>query len=380
MAQNNYGLFDSAYTAKKAAATVARWNDGIKRHTLYTVCGTTQDGWGIINIPTDPVALAAKKALWYQVGGTDPIPPDGERGPTVNLTNNDAAVGLFANPALFNWVPVSYPASMPVGPADLDNKWQPVNLSFVDSLTLGVKELTSLILATPGTFALVGMSQGAMVITKVLHAMMTPGNALAPRLGDCIAGVAMGNPFRKPGASFPGGVHLDMNVGGIKYTGGGLFATSSSLTNILSGNASVTTPDWWWELATPNDFFADSPITTIAGTAMGDLARAIVSVKGGFDALEIIKNVASALLNPGAITLSTALSLIQSLLRSDVRKIVGDWLSAFASTTVPNPHILYGVLSPPKIPTGLAGLTAKSTYTELAIAYMNARGRAIAPR
>lgn len=384
MAQNSYGLFDANYAAKKAAASVARWNDGVKRHTLYTVCGTTQDGWGIINIPADNAAKAALYKLWYQIGGTDPPPVDGERGQAINLVNQDSAIGVYADPALFNWVPVSYPASMPTGAGLLDNAWQPQNISFLDSVTLGVKELTSLILATPGTFALVGMSQGSMVITKVLHAMMTPGTALSARMGDCIAGLAYGNPHRKPGASFTGGTHLKLNVGGVEYVGGGLFSSAPNLSpaalaqNMLLGNANTTTPDWWWEMCTPNDFFADSPITTIAGTVMGEIARLAVGIKGSIDPMEMMRNIAGAFLKPGAITWDGFASLLQTLSQPKTTKVITDWLGAFSAPT-PNPHILYGVLSPPTLPTGL-GLAPKATYNEVGVAYMNARGRAIAPR
>jgi hypothetical protein len=385
MALNNYGLFDSNYAAKKAAASVSRWNDGVKRHTLYTVCGTTQDGWGIINVPYEAEAKAALYKLYYSIGGTEPPPVDGERGPNINLINNDAVVGLYANPALFNWVPVSYPASWPLGAGSLDNDWQPQNISFRDSVALGVKELTSLILATPGTFGLVGMSQGSMVITKVLHAMMTPGTAMSARMGDCIGGLAYGNPFRKPGSSFTGGTYNKLKVGGVEYVGGGLFSSAPPNTtpaalaqNMLLGNANIVTPDWWWEMSTPNDFFSDSPITTVAATAMGEIARAAVSVKGSIDALELAGNLARSFIGPSGITLQGITSLIQALTQPQIRKIIVDWLGAFFAPT-PNPHILYGVLSPPTIPTGL-GLSPKATFNEVGVAYMNARGRAIAPR
>lgn len=46
-----------------------------------------------------------------------------------------------------------------------------------------------------------------------------------------------------------------------------------------------------------------------------------------------------------------------------------------------NPHILYGVDKPPTRPTpALPGITSNSTYVDIGIAYLNARGAAIAPR
>ena len=59
-----------------------------------------------------------------------------------------------------------------------------------------------------------------------------------------------------------------------------------------------------------------------------------------------------------------------------------------------NPHLLLGVDKPPALPSGrmaaygpnpawtinLPGLNANSTYVDVAAAYLNARGAAIAPR
>jgi hypothetical protein len=45
-----------------------------------------------------------------------------------------------------------------------------------------------------------------------------------------------------------------------------------------------------------------------------------------------------------------------------------------------NPHIRYGFDKPPSLPTGLAGVNSNSTYVDIGIAYLNARGAAVAPR
>jgi hypothetical protein len=45
-----------------------------------------------------------------------------------------------------------------------------------------------------------------------------------------------------------------------------------------------------------------------------------------------------------------------------------------------NPHIRYGSDKPPSLPTGLAGVNSNSTYVDIGIAYLNARGAAVAPR
>jgi hypothetical protein len=42
--------------------------------------------------------------------------------------------------------------------------------------------------------------------------------------------------------------------------------------------------------------------------------------------------------------------------------------------------VLYSATKPPTLPTGLAGVTSASTYTDIALAYINARGTAVTPK
>lgn len=406
--------------AKPALNVVRRWNDGVQRHTLFTACGTQQDGWGIYNDPGTPQArqdlLNLANAV-FRAGGLPEktladMPADGASAAALGLSSPESTVALRLNQNLWNWVPVSYPASFPGAPANLDNGWQPSTISFADSVTIGTNNMINLIKATPGTFALCGMSQGAMVISNVLKAMQ-PGGTLANRAGDCIAGVAFGNPMRKQGASMPG-------VQGAP--GAGMFSLKNSI-GAVSGLAPIATPPWWWEMCTPGDFFADAPMASnggIAGTLFSRIASAAVTIKG-----TNVKNPVElplkflVLLGQSVSTLLTAarsstnvpalrtiglwfrdlgfLGGIQPLLTGDQGQvIIGNLIlnivkSLFKLTDSDlaqlngnfpngNPHMFYGVWKPPSLPSGLSGVDGSSTYVDVAVAYLNQVGATVAPR
>ena len=67
-----YGLVTTGYTPRLALSSVGRWNDGVKRHTLYTCCGTQQDGWGIVD-----EASPGGVAIFNMVSPTGPITSNG---------------------------------------------------------------------------------------------------------------------------------------------------------------------------------------------------------------------------------------------------------------------------------------------------------------
>lgn len=411
----NSGLTTTGNVAKTARSQVARWNDRVKRHTVYTVCGTTQDGWGLYNVPPTQAEVQGYTALGRAVLGnpTWTPPADGEPLPDA-LTTCDAVVGRNADPDLFNWVPVSYPAVGPGMAASLENNWQPSNYSIAQSAKAGVDELIRLIKSTPGTFALVGMSQGSVVISQVLKALL-PGGSLASRYKDCIAGIAFGNPCRAPGASFPGGTPA---------SGGGIIGLPYPLDPYSSGLAGIKTPDWWWELCTEGDFFSSTPIDTAAGPLLTPAVQAVFHFGGSLDA-----DVSAVSLMLGVLSLAPALAvfLISAFANAGVlgateaRKVfstkefrgllsaqlsrksanayqaLSQWIYEQIGTLdivaslqagapvlsggyAVNPHILYGVTSPPTLPTGLSGLDENSTYLDVGIAYLNARGAAVTPR
>lgn len=85
----------------------------------------------------------------------------------------------------YYWQGVSYPAAtFPMGP----------------SVKQGVEEMVRLIAQKPGTFALIGYSQGAIVTCKLWRdEIMNPNGRLHDRLGDIFAHVTFGNPMRCPG-------------------------------------------------------------------------------------------------------------------------------------------------------------------------------------
>ncbi|ATN94002.1 endolysin [Mycobacterium phage Kumao] len=85
-------------------------------------------------------------------------------------------------------------------------------------------------------FILIGYSQGAMVVSRVLRRMMS--GDLRQYFDRCIAGVTFGNPLRErghfTGASDPGGQGLDPEC-------------------------LVDTPSWWHDYAIPGDIYTCGP-------------------------------------------------------------------------------------------------------------------------
>jgi hypothetical protein len=380
-----YGLVGNDGTPKAALAQVTRWGDKTNRHTLYTICGTNQDAWGVFNTPVGTPAQTAWLDLYNAIRQVEnpgaatitTLPAAGTRIPDV-IASPDTVVGYNANPAKFNWVPISYPASAPTTPNTIDNTWFNSKISLADSIKVGVNELVAHIRTTPGTFAIVGTSQGAAVASNVLK-MMLPGGDLYYRYQDCIGAVMFGNPMRKSGATFPGGT---------SPTGAGIYSPASTATNpMLSGLANTELPSWWWEMATPNDLFADVPAAHLE--LISSVARALGVYKAVSDPLDLAGNILNAFTNNLA-----ALELISLLLTSAIQKlfnpadesdieIVADWIQDHVGETptyYPDPHVLYSATKPPTLPTGLAGVDSTSTYTDIALAYINARGIAVTPK
>jgi hypothetical protein len=417
-----YGLLNDNFTPRIAAGVVARWNDKRVRHTVYTVCGTSQDGWGLVNLKS-PRALLDANTLLRQITGNPALnapqllPTEGTPGPNEFVTM-DAAVGRAVNPDLFDWVPISYPAASPKEDNYLENGWEPENNSLAQSARYGTEELIRQINATPGTFALVGMSQGSVVISQVLKALL-PGGVLAHRYNDCIAGLAYGNPCRQKGSGLPGVV---------PSAGAGVISATYAPDPFASGLAAVKLPSWWWEFSNPGDLFSTAPMDTVAGpifastvqslyhfdggldfnavavtatlailgTATGDFLQLLLAglvANGFYSALQIAKyfltDAAKAQISMNSQKqISTSTALIQEFLADHVGTF--DLLDSIRTKTLvfnksnryPNgdPHVRYGIDKPPSLPTGLAGVNSNSTYVDVGIAYLNARGAAVAPR
>lgn len=369
-----YGIVASNNSAKLARTQVARWNDNVKRHTVYTVVDSGQDNWGVYR---DPGTVTGRNALvnlgknvtgnanytWTTNDGDDL--PDWAADPS-------AVVGRAATTTLFNWVPVSYPAFSLGSAPSLERNWVTEKFSVADSVAYGVAELISLIKGNPGTFALVGTGQGAIVISQVLQSIL-PGGSLASRYNDCIGAISFGNPCRKAGSTFPGGT----NPGGA-----GLMAGIAS--GSLTGLSKVSLPSWWYEFATPNDLFATAPTDGPAGPLLTSVASSLGNFKGGGELTSfVLTNLRSAFLISSTPVMTSALrgatSALSGTQNTTTWGAVRTWLNTQVAQSV-NPHMLYGKLKPTTLPTGLAGVNSNSTFIQVATAYLNARGAAVVAR
>lgn len=384
-----YGLINANGTPKAALTTVTRWNDRTNRHTLYTIAGQQNDGWGIFRTPTNQTEYDAALNLYNAIllaanpaaTPATQLPANGTRMADIGRSP-DTVIGAGANTTKYNWVPISYPGSTPLGPDNLDQRWRPNKISLADSITAGTTDLAAQIRATPGTFAMTGTGVGAAIMTQVMKQML-PGGDLYHRNQDCIAAVAFGNPMRKAATTYPGGT---------APTGAGLLSPVDTNNPTLSGLATTTLPTWWWEMVTPNDFYADVPTEHL--TTIAKVARTLAGYRRVHDLLSLSGNMINAFRNS-----ETALELIALTLTSIIQRILnptqptdlaeirawlyahlGDNLTNTPPTYNPDPHVLYSVLKPPTLPTGLAGVTTNSTYTDVALAYINARGNAVTPR
>lgn len=337
---SSYGLVTAGYAERLILAEIARWNDNIKRHTIYTVGSTLQDPWGL--------------RLGNRAAVTGPTP-------LTATVPYDAAIGAQSSSQLYTWVPLSYPASYVTTTPQIVDTWDPKNLSLAQVVTWGATELRTLIAATPGTFALVGTGLGAMVCSAALTDMQT--GTLANRMGDCIAAVMIGNPCREEGVTYPGG----------SAPGAGIMPRASVGTPGLIRNAD--TPTWWWEMAHPDDPIAACPIDT-AGQAVNIVADALMSTAGGRDLLTqmakipgVFKSSSSATWRLVANRLTNRTANTQALAWAE---------QVFALT--PSPHITYSERSMTHPPTDLTGLAPNATPLDAALAYINLRGTTIPPR
>ncbi len=150
-----------------------------------------------------------------------------------------ADCGRGVDQGLYTWQPVDYPAAtFPMG----------------TSVKAGIAELVRLISETPGTFALVGYSQGAIVTSQVWRdRILNPNGDLHSRLGDIFAHVTFGNPMRCPGiANGNGIVPIGLPVAVDGYITGG-----------IAGPDDLTpwqTPPWMMDFAHDGDMYAACPV------------------------------------------------------------------------------------------------------------------------
>ena len=144
-----YGLIRADGTQRPAYFKASRWNDGVKRHTLYTCCGTFANAWGFNNgmrTGVDGVPITSLLSL----GVKDPFPatvnnvPGGVPITMVPSGSFDALVGAAANPHLFNWCPIPYPATAPISLTSLGSPPEQTGplISLGQSISVGVAEVT----------------------------------------------------------------------------------------------------------------------------------------------------------------------------------------------------------------------------------------------
>ena len=171
-------------------------------------------------------------------------PPDRHTLFTVNGTGVDMWTGYPADVARalgdeqYYWQPIGYPSAVfPMG----------------KSVDAGVSELVNQINRHPGTFAMIGYSQGAIVTCKVWRDhILNPDGDLHHRLGDIFAHITYGNPMRAVGVA-NGNVYAGQPLPEkVDFTTPGGIAGSDDLT-------AAQTPDFQLDFANNNDLYTSCP-------------------------------------------------------------------------------------------------------------------------
>ena len=149
-----------------------------------------------------------------------------------------ADVAREVNGKGYYWQGVSYPAAtFPMGP----------------SAKQGVEEMVRLISQNPGSFAIMGYSQGAIVTCKLWRdEILNPNGRLHDRLNDIFAHVTFGNPMRCPGIANGNALaNLPFPANEFGYLTGG-----------IAGPDDLTpwqTPYWHIDFAKNGDLYATCP-------------------------------------------------------------------------------------------------------------------------
>lgn len=159
------------------------------------------------------------------------------------------------------------------------------------SVTKGVDILTNYITQTPGKFAVIGTSQGALIASQVFKKLM---NNTLPRLSDCVGFFLMGNPARQEGRAFPGATTV--------AAGRGVANSSYRLSN---------TTDLVWEFANPGDPVCTNIHTTTVGQAReAAFNNMLTSWDGNLDSLSDIAAIANDLVGMFSFATTSALDMI----------------------------------------------------------------------
>ena len=195
---------------------------------FYVALQTVRSGpWFSPGKPPPATALAqtTAKLTVFDVAGTSmasvftagAVPTTAQTPPSWNLAN-------MVNKSLITVKEVPYPACVPFGA----------------SYQAGAKTLVNMIGQTEGPFAMVGTSQGAMVIASVYETLLANDlsgtGPLAGRNDDFKLGVTYGNPCRKAGSVAPN--CTDPGGKGINWE---------------SWLMTTVEPQRWWDFANPGD-------------------------------------------------------------------------------------------------------------------------------
>jgi hypothetical protein len=150
--------------------------------------------------PTRKAVPPTAKLTVFDVAGTAALSvlTAGRAGSPTTSTAPGWGLAQLTNSSLVAIKEVPYPACVP----------------FNASYRAGAATLVNMINQTPGKFAMVGTSQGAMVITSVYDEIYS--GKLSSRNGDFLQGITYGNPCRKaksiaPGCVDPGGHGINVN-------------------------------------------------------------------------------------------------------------------------------------------------------------------------
>ncbi len=152
--------------------------------------------------PTPKAVPPPAKLTVFDVAGTSALAvlTAGRAGSPTTSTAPAWKLAQLTKPSLVRVKEVPYPACVP----------------FNASYQTGVATLMNMISQTPGKFAMVGTSQGAMVIAAVYEEIWKPNGKLHSRNGDFLQGITYGNPCRQagsvpPGCVDPGGHGINVN-------------------------------------------------------------------------------------------------------------------------------------------------------------------------
>lgn len=255
----------------RASSTVSKYQKLSRKQAITLVTGTAPD-------PTCPTL--------FTVTGTSGSTIEALMGSPTGLA--DIQVGLGVEATLWNWRPIEYRG----GVLGVDSFFA-MDRTAAD----GTQKLMAAIEATPGAFAICGLSQGAIVCSNVYDAIRTGG--LQHRQADFLGGVMFGNPRRQTGFTIPGG--FDPGSG----THGGIMRD----TRLVNCD-----PKLWWEFVNTGDLVADVD-DSATGLAKSEMFKFMLGNYAGQDTI-----------------LAEAWAFLHDLLGGMSQATMNGWITAYADT------------------------------------------------